>query len=159
VSFKAKSSVRQTLPGEVCYNSGMCRPSESPLRAPRRKPFTSMNPWRPLLRNLEDELERLSQEVRGRRVLPNSIELTLPGTEFETFAPVLAEVTAEVGEKLTEWANQRRRTWYADAGPYLAVHIDSCAKPQIECHFRKKSEPAGRGADTREEPAVTPGDK
>ncbi len=112
-----------------------------------------MNPWRPLLRSIEDELERLSQEVRGRRVLPNSIEVTLPDGEFEPFAPVLEPVTAEIGEKLLEWAGKRGHSWYADTGPCLVVNLGNTTEPRIECEFTKLL-PDGERPDTREEPAA-----
>lgn len=115
-----------------------------------------MNPWRPLLRTLEDELERLSQEVRGRRVLPNSLEVTLPEGEFDAFAPVLEAVTAEIGERLVEWAGKRGRSWYADTGPFLVVHLGPATEPRIECEFTKKL-PDGTRPDTREEPASVTG--
>jgi len=111
-----------------------------------------MNPWRPLLRSIEDELERLSQEVRGRRVLPNSLEVTLPEGELDSFAPVLEAVTAEIGERLVEWAGKRGRSWYADTGPFLVVHLGAVQEARIECEFTKKV-PGGGRPDTREEPA------
>jgi hypothetical protein len=111
-----------------------------------------MNPWRPLLRSIEDELERLSQEVRGQRVLPNSIEVVLPEAELGHFASVLEPVTAELGEKLLEWATQRGRSWYAGNGPRLVVHLGQATEPGIECAFTKKL-PDGERPDTRKEPA------
>lgn len=111
-----------------------------------------MNPWRSLLRSIEDELERLSQEVRGQRVLPNALELTLPEAELDAFAPVLGAVAAEIGERLVEWAGKRGRSWYADTGPFLVVHLGPVQEARIECEFTKKVPDGGR-PDTREEPS------
>ena len=68
-----------------------------------------MNPWRSLLRSLQAELDRCSQEVGGRKVLPNAVDVSLPSSQFEPWTPILEAVTAEVGEALAVWAGERRR--------------------------------------------------
>ena len=98
-----------------------------------------MNSWRDLFKSLQAELDRLSQEVDGRRVLPNSIDLALPEAEFARWGSVLEAVTAELGEALVAWAKHGRRTWYARTGPFLSVHLERCSQPELVCDFRKDS--------------------
>lgn len=96
-----------------------------------------MNPWRSLLRDLQAELDRNSQEVAGRSVLPNAVDVTLPATQFEPWTPILGAVTAELGTALAEWAVAGRRGWYDETGPLVTVHLEDGARPQIVCEFRK----------------------
>lgn len=96
-----------------------------------------MNPWRSLLRSLQAELERCSQEVGGRKVLPNAVDVALPESQFESQAPILRAATAEVGKALVDWAENKRRIWYGDAGPYLNVHLEGCPRAEIICEFKK----------------------
>ncbi len=96
-----------------------------------------MNPWRSLLRDLRAELDRNSQEVAGRSVLPNAVDVALPATQFEPWTPLLEAVTAEVGTALVEWALAGRRGWYDEEGPLVTVHLEDCARPEIVCEFRK----------------------
>ncbi len=96
-----------------------------------------MNPWRSLLRAIEAELDRCSQEVAGQRVLPNAVDVALPSSQFGPWKPILEAVTAEVGEALVAWAGERKRSWYADEGPYLTVRVEDRPRPDIACDFRK----------------------
>lgn len=96
-----------------------------------------MNPWRELFKSLQAELDRLSQEVNGRRVLPNAIDLALPHADFARWGSVLEAVTAEFGEALLAWAQHGRRIWYAHTGPFLSLHLEHTSQPEIVCDFRK----------------------
>lgn len=112
-----------------------------------------MNPWREVLKALQAELDRLSQEIEGRSVLPNGVTAVLPAARFERWAPILAAVTAELGEALVEWVAASRRTWYAGAGPFLTVQLDAeRTQSEIRCHFLKS--PPGERPATEEEPLV-----
>ncbi|MEE8525993.1 MAG: hypothetical protein V3T72_18810 [Thermoanaerobaculia bacterium] len=112
-----------------------------------------MNPWREVLKALQAELDRLSQEIEGRSVLPNGVTAVLPAARFERWAPILTAVTAELGEALVEWVGASRRTWYADAGPFLTVRLDAeRTRSEISCHFLKS--PPGESPATEEEPVA-----
>jgi hypothetical protein len=110
-----------------------------------------MNPWREVLKALQAELDRLSQEIEGRSVLPNGVTAVLPAARFERWAPILAAVAAELGEALVEWVAASRRTWYAGAGPYLTVRLDAeRTQSEISCHFLES--PPGERPATAAEP-------
>jgi hypothetical protein len=110
-----------------------------------------MNPWREVLKALQAELDRLSQEIEGRSVLPNGVTAVLPAARFERWAPILEAVTAELGESLVEWVAASRRTWYAGAGPFLTVQLDAeRTQPEISCQFHEA--PPGDSPATEEEP-------
>ena len=101
--------------------------------------LSAVNPWRHLLRSVQSELDRLGQEIEGRAVMPNEVEIVLPGASHERWAPVLSRITAELGGALVAWAERGRRAWYDDRGPFLAVRLegDSGGPPQITCKFRR----------------------
>lgn len=82
-----------------------------------------MNPWRDVLRLVQKELERRSQEVEGRPVLPNGVTVRLPQERYGRFAPLLEAATAELGEALVEWAARTGRRWYGAMGPYVDVEL------------------------------------
>ncbi len=99
-----------------------------------------MNPWRELLKSLQSELDRLSQEVKGRAILPNTLTAVLPAARFEPWAPILEAVTAELGEALVDWAKTGSRFWYAESGPCLTVRLDQeRTQPELTCEFRTAS--------------------
>ena len=89
------------------------------------------------MRSIQRELERRSQEVDGRPVLPNSAEVRLPVTRFGEFAPLLEAVTAELGEALVEWAARGGKAWYAGLGPFLNLELVTEEAFQATCGFRK----------------------
>ena len=105
------------------------------------------NPWREVLKSLQSELDRLSQEVDGQAILPNAVTAKLPATRFDRWAPILEAVTAELGEALVTWARGSRRAWYAGAGPFLTLRLDE-DRSQIEigCEFLS-SLPDGESSD------------
>ena len=112
-----------------------------------------MNPWRDVLKIVQAELDRLSQEIGGRAVLPNGIHAALPASRFEKWAPILEAVTAELGAALVEWVGGSRRAWYNDLGPFLTVRLDGeRAQPEIVCEFLKTV--PGESPATREEASV-----
>lgn len=110
-----------------------------------------MKPWNAIVRSLRNELDRLSQEVEGRRVLPNTLEVGLPEKDFERFSPVLQEITNELGETIANWAEQRRCRWYNDLGPFLKVELRPCRKPEIRCEH-SPTPPEFASADDQGEP-------
>ena len=59
-----------------------------------------MQPWRDLLREIEVELTRCSQEVGEVRILPAIIKIQLPEPSFRRWAPVLAPTAS--------WTPRRR---------------------------------------------------
>lgn len=89
-----------------------------------------MNPWRDVLKSVQKELERRSQEVEGRPVLPNGISVRLPVARFGRFSPLLEAVTTELGEALVEWAARSGHSWYAAMGPFL--HVELVAEGELE---------------------------
>ncbi len=121
-----------------------------------------MNPWREVLKALQAELDRLSQEIEGRSVLPNGVTAALPAARFERWAPILEAVTAELGEALVSWVEASRRVWYAGRGPFLTVQLDGDrTQTEITCEFLKS--PPGESPATEEElvapevPVIEPG--
>ncbi len=94
-----------------------------------------MNPWREVLKALQMELDRLSQEVGGRPVLPNGATVRLPRSRFEPYSPLLSSMAAELGQSLHTWANDTGRDWYGSKGPYLVLEIEEIGEPEIVCDF------------------------
>lgn len=81
------------------------------------------------------ELDRLSQEVAGRPVLPNGATVRLPRSRFEPWSPLLRSMAAELGQALADWAGETGRDWYAAKGPYLVLQLEERADPDIFCEF------------------------
>lgn len=112
-----------------------------------------MNPWREILKALQSELDRLSQEIDGCAVLPNGIVALLPAARFEKWSPILEAVAAELGQALVDWVSGSRRAWYEGSGPFLTLRLDADrVRPEITCEFLRTA--PGDSAPTRQEPSV-----
>ncbi len=94
-----------------------------------------MTSWPEVLREIQGELLRCNQRVKGRQVLPDVLEVRLPEAAFGRWAPVLVEVTAELGEALMEWATKRECKWYQGAGPRLEVILAERPEAVISVSF------------------------
>ncbi len=97
-----------------------------------------MTNWPEVLREIQGELLRCHQRVRGRQVLPDVLDVRLPEATFGRWAPVLGEVTAEVGEALMEWAAKRECKWYQGKGPRLQVVLAERPEAEISVSFSSK---------------------
>ena len=100
-----------------------------------------MQPWRDLLREIEEELTRCSQQVGEVRILPAVIRIQLPEPSFRKWSPVLAPVTAEIGEALVAWARERSLGWSAGTGPALEVLLED--RPEIHVTVSMTSDSPG----------------
>jgi hypothetical protein len=104
-----------------------------------------MKPWNAILSSLQNELDHLSQEVDGRRVLPNFLDIGLPERDFARYSSILAEVTAELGEALVTWAQKRGRRWYAGRGPTLHVELRDSPRLEMRCEYQQQQPPPPKG--------------
>lgn len=108
-----------------------------------------MSAWKEALVEIEREVTRLSQEVDGRQVLPNSIRVRFPIAAEERLRPVLEPATGELGEALCEWAVREGHAWYRDFGPFVEVTLEGVDRLEVECSF-VRTPPAGTGGDAGE---------
>ena len=83
-----------------------------------------MNGWDDILRGAQVELFRCSQEVEGRRYLPDRVVIGLPRKECTRFAPVLPEIARELGVALRRWARMQGYVWRGTSGPSLRLEIE-----------------------------------
>lgn len=104
-----------------------------------------MNVWRQILDATVTEALRWSQELDGRKILPNAFEVQIPDVGAEKLAPVLAAATAEVGAALGQWARRESHAWYREAGPLLTVRLAGVAELRIDALFL--SDTPGPGAE------------
>ena len=107
-----------------------------------------MNPWRDVLRAIQRELERRSQEVEGRPVLPNRATVQLPSRRFGEQAPLLEAIAAELGQSLSEWADRGRMSWYGGIGPFLELQLVPEDALITVCSFERRpplTRPGGAG--------------
>lgn len=95
------------------------------------------NPWKDLVATVEFELLRLSQEVDGRHVLPNTAHVRAPERRFEPLTPVLEAATGEVGAALAAWARERGHGWYRDLGPFLTIELAGGDVLEVACGFAR----------------------
>ena len=100
-----------------------------------------MQPWRDLLREIEAELTRCGQQVGEVRVLPAVIKVQLPEATFRAWTPVLAQVTAELGDALVAWATQRSLGWSGGTGPSLEVLLEE--RPESLVTVSMSTDPPG----------------
>lgn len=81
------------------------------------------------------DLRRLSQEIDGRQVMPNRIQVRLPRSDFARLQPILSALTAELGEALVAWARREGHAWYRDLGPFLTVELAPVERLEVRCSF------------------------
>ena len=94
-----------------------------------------MNALEGVLTGIQAEVQRCSQRLEGRDVLPDRIRVTLAVRDFGRWSPVLPQVTAELGEGLVEWARRRGSEWYGGRGPALEVELTETAGIRVAAEF------------------------
>ena len=93
------------------------------------------SPWQGVLEEVEAELRRTAQRLRGTEVLAPRISVRLPESEYSRWAPVLPEIVQELGTELVRWAERRGASWFGDRGPLVAVELTGTAEPEIDVEF------------------------
>ena len=94
-----------------------------------------MNTLEGVLSEIKAEVKRCSQRLDGLDVLPDRIRVAMPMREFGKWAPVLPEVTGELGEALVEWAVRRGSAWYGDGGPTLDAVLSNISGIHVSAEF------------------------
>ena len=94
-----------------------------------------MNALDGVLSEIQGEVQRCSQRVEGRDVLPDRIRVVMAVRDFGKWAPVLSQVTGELGEALVEWARRRGNAWYGGRGPALDVELTEKTGVRVTAEF------------------------
>jgi len=99
-----------------------------------------MKSWTDVVNGIRAELLRCSQHVGSRELLPDRVTVVLPERIFREWAPVLDQVTAEVGEELLAWADRSSVDWYSAQGPRLEIRLVEDGGPRVEVSFSSVDE-------------------
>ena len=99
-----------------------------------------MKSWADVVSGVRAELLRCSQRLGSRELLPDRVTVVLPESVFREWAPVLEEVTAEIGEDLLAWANRGTLDWYTPQGPRLEIRLVEDDAPRVEVSFSSVDE-------------------
>ncbi len=94
-----------------------------------------MKSWADVVNGIRAELLRCSQHLGSRELLPDRVTVELPETAFRRWAPILDEVTAEIGEELLNWAEGRSCEWFTASGPRLMIRLIEKGQARIEVGF------------------------
>jgi len=99
-----------------------------------------MKSWADVVNGIRTELLRCSQHIGSRELLPDRVKVILPEVVFRQWAPILDQVTTEIGEELLEWAGRNSVDWYSAQGPSLEIRLVEDDDPRVEVSFSSVDE-------------------